>query len=56
MQSEITLENFLSEKVFAGKSGAQVTPDPNDVESFRIFMERYITGLEIEKSAIKYII
>jgi sugar (pentulose or hexulose) kinase len=50
---KLTLEKFLSEKVFAGKAGAKINPDPKDVESFRIFMERYTAGLDIQKSAIK---
>ncbi|MCL2007262.1 MAG: FGGY-family carbohydrate kinase [Treponema sp.] len=48
-----TLEQFLAEKVFAGRKGTQVKPDPIDVESFKIFMERYKNGLEIERAAEK---
>jgi sugar (pentulose or hexulose) kinase len=49
---EYLLENFLEKKVFAGKTGTQIKPDQKDVESFKIFMERYTAGLEIEKAAI----
>jgi len=49
---EGSLEKFLTEKVFAGKAGAQVEPDPKDVESFRIFMEHYTAGLKIERVAV----
>ena len=48
-----TLEKFLAEKVFAGKAGTKIEPDPKDVESFRKFMERYTAGLKIEKSAVE---
>jgi sugar (pentulose or hexulose) kinase len=48
-----TLEKFLAEKVFAGKAGARIEPDPKDVESFRKFMERYTAGLKIERSAVE---
>jgi len=48
-----TLEKFLAEKVFAGKTGAQIKPDPKDVESFRKFMKRYTAGLKIEMSAVE---
>ena len=48
-----TLESFLAKKVFAGKEGTKVTPDPKDVQSFRKFMERYTPGLEIERAAVK---
>ncbi|GMO62092.1 MAG: FGGY-family carbohydrate kinase [Treponemataceae bacterium] len=46
-----TLENFLSENVFAGVSGTQIAPDKNDVAGFARFMERYKAGLSIEKTA-----
>jgi sugar (pentulose or hexulose) kinase len=46
-----TLEQFLSQDVFAGKTGIKIEPDRNDVESFNIFMKRYAAGLKIEQSA-----
>jgi sugar (pentulose or hexulose) kinase len=48
-----TLENFLAEKVFAGKTGAKIAPDPKDVESFKKFMELYTAGLKIERAAVE---
>jgi sugar (pentulose or hexulose) kinase len=48
-----TLEKFLAEKVFAGKTGVQIEPDPKDVESFGKFMERYSAGLKIERVAVE---
>ena len=51
-QESLTLEKYLAEKVFVGKTGEQIKPDQKDVDSFRIFMERYIAGLEIEKAAV----
>ncbi|MDR0495830.1 MAG: FGGY-family carbohydrate kinase [Treponema sp.] len=48
-----SLEKFLAEKVFAGKTGSQIKPDPKDVESFRLFMERYTAGLKIERAAVE---
>jgi sugar (pentulose or hexulose) kinase len=48
-----SLQQFLAEKVFAGKAGAQIAPDPKDVESFNLFMKRYSAGLEIEKAAVE---
>jgi sugar (pentulose or hexulose) kinase len=47
-----TLEKFLAEKVFAGKKGALIEPDPKDVKSFSKFMERYTAGLKIERAAV----
>ena len=48
-----TLESYLAKKVFAGKEGTRITPDPKDVRSFKKFMERYTAGLEIERAAVK---
>ena len=47
-----SLERFLSEKVFAKVAKVRVEPDKKDVESFRIFMEHYTTGLNIERAAV----
>ncbi len=47
-----SLETYLSEKVFAGKIGLTVDPDPTDIDGFAAFMERYKQGLSIERSAV----
>jgi len=47
-----SLEKFLSEKVFAKVAKTRIEPDKKDVESFRKFMERYTTGLNIERAAV----
>ena len=50
-----SLDQFLSEKVFAGKACVKINPDPEDVKSFNNFMERYAAGLNIEKAAIEHL-
>jgi sugar (pentulose or hexulose) kinase len=50
-----SLEQFLAEKVFAGKTGAKAEPDPKDVESFNQFMRRYAQGLAIERAAAAHL-
>ena len=47
------LENYLEKRIFGELSGETITPYKEDVEGFRIFMERYKAGLAIEKSAIE---
>jgi sugar (pentulose or hexulose) kinase len=47
-----SLERFLSEKVFANVAKTRIEPDRKDLESFRVFMERYTTGLNIERAAV----
>jgi sugar (pentulose or hexulose) kinase len=46
------LEDYLSNKVFAGENGTTVSPDPVDVEGFAAFMARYKQGLVIERNAV----
>ncbi len=46
------LETYLSKKVFTNENGTTITPDPEDVDGFSRFMDRYKTGLIIEKAAI----
>ena len=46
------LEAYLSDRVFAGASGATIAPDPADVDGFVAFMERYKKGLVIERAAV----
>jgi sugar (pentulose or hexulose) kinase len=46
------LEAYLSNKVFAAENSTTIAPDPRDVEGFAVFMERYKTGLVIERAAV----
>ena len=46
------LEDYLDNKVFAGNEGSTLDPDPEGVEGFNVFMERYMKGLEIERAAV----
>jgi sugar (pentulose or hexulose) kinase len=47
-----SLEDFLNQKVFAGKQGSSIAPDPQDVTGFNEFMKRYLQGLSIERAAV----
>ena len=46
------LEDFLDTKVFAGNQGSTLNPDPEGVEGFNMFMDRYMKGLTIERAAV----
>lgn len=46
------LEEFLDKKVFAGKEGSTLKPDPAGVEGYNVFMDRYMKGLRIERAAV----
>jgi sugar (pentulose or hexulose) kinase len=47
------LEEYLSGKVFAGKAGQTLNPDPADEAGFGAFMARYVAGLKAEKAAVE---
>ena len=47
-----TLDQFLDNKVFAGNEGSTLDPNPEGVEGFNIFMERYLKGIPIERAAV----
>ena len=47
-----TLDDYLTNKVFAGESGTKIEPDPKDVEGFNEFIKRYTKGLAIERAAV----
>jgi sugar (pentulose or hexulose) kinase len=51
----VKLEDYLAKKVFAGKAGERVLPDPKDAEGFALFMARYKKGLAIERAAVEAI-
>ncbi len=46
------LEDYLSNRVFAGEAGTMMAPDAADVAGFAAFMERYKNGLDIERAAV----
>ena len=48
-----SLEKFLAERVFAGKTGVTIEPDPRDVNGFEQFMKHYTAGLAIERAAVE---
>ncbi len=47
-----SLEDYLTNAVFAGEAGTTIAPDPQDVAGFTTFMARYKAGLSIERAAV----
>jgi sugar (pentulose or hexulose) kinase len=47
-----TLPDYLSNRVFASAERSTVEPDAADVAGFLAFMERYLTGLAVERTAV----
>ena len=48
-----TLDEFLSDKIFAGMTGTTIAPDEKDVAGVSVFMQRYKKGLNIERAAVE---
>ena len=48
-----TLDDFLDNNVFINEKYETLSPEPEDVQGFEQFMERYVAGLDIELTAIK---
>ena len=48
----VSLEEFLSQRVFIEGAGQKVCPDPKDVQGFKEYMKRYAAGLKIERAAV----
>lgn len=49
------LQDYLAQKVFAGKMGTKIYPDPQDTAGFTVFIQRYTTGLAIERAAVNHL-
>ena len=47
-----TLEHWLDSKIFAGQKVETLEPNAEDVAGFRKFMERYRSGLAVERAAV----
>lgn len=50
-KQDASLPDYLSNHVFAKIEAVTVEPDAADVAGFKAFMQRYITGLAIERAA-----
>ncbi len=49
------LEDYLNNKVFAGKLGEKLEPNPEDVKGFNAFIQNYKAALAVERAAIENI-
>ena len=54
-RENLSLADYLNQKVFADTEGTEVAPDPRDVTGFTDFAARYQNGLPIEKAAIEFL-
>lgn len=52
--ANLSLPEFLDEKVFAGNQGTEIAPTPEDVAGFNAYIKKYNRCLPIEAAAVKY--
>lgn len=50
-EKKLNLADWLDEVVFAGNTGVEIAPDPEDVAGFNAYIENYKKGLAVEKAA-----
>lgn len=48
-----TLEDFLDDEVFRNAKGSRMDPVKEEVEGFRVYLKRFLDGLEVEKEAVR---
>ena len=48
-----SLADFLEKQVFAGNTGVEIAPTPEEVAGFNDYMENYKACLPIEEAAVK---
>ncbi|QEV99076.1 ATPase [Microbacterium caowuchunii] len=46
------LDDYLTERVFAGQDIPTIAPDPDDVAGFAAYLDRYRAGLAVEAAAV----
>ncbi len=49
----LSLADYLDQVVFAGNTGVEVSPTPEDVAGFNAYLENYKAGLPIEQIAVQ---
>ncbi|MCR4994105.1 MAG: FGGY-family carbohydrate kinase [Bacteroidales bacterium] len=50
----LSLPDYLDKVVFAGNTGVEVAPSPEDVAGFNRYIENYKQSLPIEKAAVEF--
>ncbi|SNU02791.1 hypothetical protein SAMN06298212_1591, partial [Ruaniaceae bacterium KH17] len=50
---ELSLDQYLTEHVFAGQELEIIHPEPEDVAGFAAYLERYQAGITIQHAAVQ---
>ena len=51
----VSLEDYLTQRIFSGKLGESINPKPEDVVSFNAYIERYTEAIAVERAAVEHI-
>ena len=51
--AKLPLPDFLDKMVFAGNTGTEIAPTPEDVAGFEAYLENYKACLAVERAAVK---
>jgi sugar (pentulose or hexulose) kinase len=51
--AKLSLPDYLDKFVFAGNTGTEIAPDPQDVAGFEAYMANYKAALPIEEAAVR---
>lgn len=52
---DLSLQEFLSQKVFAMSEASVIIPTKEDIEGFNAFFATYKMGLPVEQAAVKHL-
>lgn len=55
LDEQITLEQFLNEKVFINTNEVTIEPNDKEVQNFQNYLNRMKRGLQIERDANYYL-
>ncbi|MBQ9285709.1 MAG: FGGY-family carbohydrate kinase [Bacteroidaceae bacterium] len=53
-EQHLALPDYLDQVVFAGNTGVEIAPKPEDVEGFNRYIENYKAALPVEKAAVEF--
>ena len=53
-EKKLPLADFLDECVFAGNTGTEISPTPEEVAGFNAYIESYKAGLPVEEAAVRF--
>lgn len=51
----LSLEEYLEQRVFASASGTVLEPEAGDAAGFRAYLNRFLSGLNVERAAIEHL-